>query len=122
VVLGSQCYPRRVGSLRAPAAAALALAAAALAQPTAAVALAATAIALAATALALAATAIAVTAATVAVAAAAVAVAAFAALYLHADERHPFVGRCQRRLRGGGPAVGERAVRSTERAAARRCG
>ena len=48
--------------------------------------------------------------------------AAFAALHLHADERHPFVGRCRRGLSGGGPPIGERAVRSAERAAGRRCG
>ena len=55
-------------------------------------------------------------------AAAAVAAAVIAALYLHADERHPFVGRCRRRLPGGGPPVGERAVRRAKRAAAHRCG
>jgi hypothetical protein len=47
--------------------------------------------------------------------------AAAAAVHLHAHERRPSVGRRQRRLPGGGPAAGDRAVRSTERAADHRC-
>eukprot|EP00964_Phaeocystis_antarctica_P098534 scaffold64540_cov46-Phaeocystis_antarctica.AAC.1 len=43
--------------------------------------------------------------------------AARAAVHLHAHERRPFVGRRRRRLPGGGPPIGERAVRSAERAA-----
>ena len=90
-----------------------------------ALAVAATTLTLAAAALAIAAAAFAITAtaaAKPAAVAAAVATAALAALHLHADERLPFMGRCRRRLSGGGPAVGERAVRGAERAAAHRCG
>ena len=48
-------------------------------------------------------------------------VAALAGLHLHANGRHPFMGRCRRRLSGGGPAVGDRAIRSAEHAADHRC-
>ena len=41
---------------------------------------------------------------------------------LHAHTRTPVVGRCQRCLLGEGPAVGDRAVRSRERATGYRCG
>ena len=67
-------------------------------------------------------------AATVAAADAAAAAAVDAAVHasrnsrLQAHERRPLVGRCQRRLPGGGPAAGDRAVRSAERGAGHRCG
>ena len=61
-----------------------------------------------------------IVAAVAAVTAGAADVAALAACLLHAEERHPFMGRCRRRLPGGGPAAGERAVRRGKRAAAHR--
>ena len=105
------CLSWAAQSALAVAATTLTLATAAVAQPAAALAIAAAAFAITATA-----------AAKPAAVAAAVATAALAALHLHADERLPFMGRCRRRLSGGGPAVGERAVRGAERAAAHRCG
>ena len=92
-------------------------AATALAAKIAALSLAAAAVAIAAATLAFAAAAVAITTASLAEPPAA---AAAAACLLHAEERHPFMGRCRRRLPGGGPAAGNRAVRSGKRAAAHR--